>query len=442
MINETEITGQEVRDEVERILSSQTLRGKETLQRLLAYLADRTLDGSAAALKECAIGVQVFGKPADYDPQEDASVRVQVGRLRQKLEEYARAEGVNDPLLIELPKRQFALQFHPQPLPAVPAAAPDIKEPAALPVVADEPPPAPQPLRRVSWPSLLLGSLLGSVLMALLWTGWSRWQTRAATQSTAVIAAESPELAELWQPFLASRRPLTLAMTMRPFLRYENGVIWDWRLGNLNPEARESRLGELRQQLKTARMVPWEKTYTSFGEATGIFLLTRLFERHQHDLQLKRSDALTWEEIAEQDVIFVGAGKAGVPFERIPVQLAFEQKPQSNTIINLHPKEGESAEYVTPPPDPKDYLQQEDYALISVVPGLHGKGEIIAFGAASSSGLWAAVEFMTEPRYARELVAKLKNGKKALPKHYQVVIHARFQSLVPVEISYLTHREL
>ncbi|MDQ3011045.1 MAG: hypothetical protein M3X11_10140 [Acidobacteriota bacterium] len=139
-------------------------------------------------------------------------------------------------------------------------------------------------------------------------------------------------------------------------------------------------------------------------------------------------------------MIFVGAGKAGVPFEQIPIQLAFEQK--NSRILNLHPREGELPEFSTPAPDPKDFMQQEDYALISVVPGLHGKGEIIAFGGVSSSGLWAAVEFMTEPHYAHELIGKLKGNVGRLPRHYQVVIHARFQSLVPIEIKYVTHREL
>jgi hypothetical protein len=445
MIQELNVTTEEVRSGVAQVVGSQTLRGKETLQRLLAYLAERTLDGSASSLKEYTIGVEVFGKPADYDPQTDASVRVQIGRLRQKLEEYARTEGVNDPLLIELPKRQFALQFHPQPLQTVPSQTLEITEPTTLPVAADKTHPPVSPASpQFSRPALLLGGLLGGLLMALLWAGWSFWQSRAISRSPAAITVrELPaELSELWQPFLTSRRPLTMAMTMRPFLRYDQGVIWDWRLTSLDGEARAARLREIQQQLKTERIVPWEKTYTSFGEATGIFLLTQFFERQGRALQLKRSDALTWEEISEQDVIFVGAGKAGVPFERIPVQLAFEQKPLSNTIRNLYPQEGELAEYVTPPPDPKDFMQQEDYALISVVPGLHGKGAIIAFGAASSSGLWAAVEFMTEPRYARELLAKLKSNDGQLPRHYQVIIHARFQSLVPVEITYVTHRQL
>lgn len=436
MIQELPVTAQEVAAAVAKIGGSHAFRGKETPQRLLAYLADRTLDGLAEALKEHTIGVEVFGKPRDYDPQEDASVRVQIGRLRQKLEEYYRTEGVGDPLIIELPKRQFALQFHPQSRPPeIPLTAPEAASTATatLPVPVDELPPR---LPGVSWPSLLAGAFV----VALLWAGWSFWKTRAPESSPKAADAESLELNELWQPFLASNRPVTMAMTMRPFLRYDRGMIWEWGVVDLPREEQEARLTMLRRQLKTRVLVPWERTYTSFGEATGVFLLTRLFEGYHRDLRLKRNDTLTWEEIAESDVIFVGSGKHGVPFDRIPVKLAFEQRALS--IVNLHPQAGEAAEFITPSPAPPDFLQTEDYALISLVPGLHGKGEMLAFGAGSSPGLWAAVQYMTDPRYAPGLVSKLKAGKGTLPKHYQVVIHARFQSLVPIEISYVTHREL
>ncbi|MDQ3134653.1 MAG: hypothetical protein M3Q76_07595 [Acidobacteriota bacterium] len=440
MIQEFPATAQEVAAAVAKIGDSHAFRGRETPQRLLSYLADRTLDGSAEALKEYTIGVEVFGKPTNYDPQEDASVRVQIGRLRQKLEEYYRTEGVGDSLIIELPKRQFALQFHPQsPPPEIPPAAHEtaLTTTTTLPASADElSPPAPPRLPGVSWPSLLVGAFA----VALLWAGWSFWQTRAPESSPKAADAESLELSELWQPFLASNRPVTMAMTMRPFLRYDRGMIWEWGLVDLPGEEQEARLTILRRQLNTRVLVPWERTYTSFGEATGVFLLTRLFEGNRRDLRLKRSDTLTWEEITESDVIFVGSGKYGVPFDRIPVKLAFEQRALS--IVNLHPQGGEAAEFITPSPAPPDFLQTEDYALISLVPGLHGKGEMLAFGAGSSSGLWAAVQYMTDPRYAPELVSKLKAGKGTLPKHYQVVIRARFQSLVPIEISYVTHREL
>jgi hypothetical protein len=319
MIKEAEITEQAVRAEVARILSGRTLRGKETLQRLLSYLAERTLDGSAEAMKEYTIGVEVFGKPEDYNPQEDASVRVQLGRLRQKLEEHYRAESHAAPVVIELPKRQFALQFHSQ---AVAAPTSDLTAAMESLVAADElPRPAPGRLRKVSWPSLLLGALT----VAALWAGWSFWQTRAPGQTSANAAAtaETLELNELWRPFLASNRPVTMAVTMRPFLRYERGVIWDWEVSELPRPERDARMAELRQRLNAQTLVPWEQTYTSFGEATGIFLLTRLFEGHHHDLQLKRSGTLAWEEIAERNIIFLGAGKSGVPFQKIPIERAF-----------------------------------------------------------------------------------------------------------------------
>ena len=73
----------EIRDELEKIVGSRAFRDRETLRNLLEYLVDRTLDGTADNLKEYVIGVDVFGKPAGYDPQTDASVRVQIGKLRR-----------------------------------------------------------------------------------------------------------------------------------------------------------------------------------------------------------------------------------------------------------------------------------------------------------------------------------------------------------------------
>ena len=62
MVKEAEITAQAVQAEVEKILASQTLRGKETLRSLLSYLVEKTLNGSTETLKEYTIGVEAFGK--------------------------------------------------------------------------------------------------------------------------------------------------------------------------------------------------------------------------------------------------------------------------------------------------------------------------------------------------------------------------------------------
>src|SRR5579862_6985507 len=90
--------------ELERVLHSETFRASAVLRRLLQFLVDKAVAGEADQLKEYSIGVDAFGKPESYDPRSDAIVRLQVGRLRQKLGEYYRTEGKDDTLLFELPK--------------------------------------------------------------------------------------------------------------------------------------------------------------------------------------------------------------------------------------------------------------------------------------------------------------------------------------------------
>lgn len=97
--------------EIQRLLGSRTLQNAESLKRLLEYLARQSLEGQADTLKEYTVGIEAFGKPESYDPKSDSSVRVQVSKLRQKLDEYYRNEGSQDPIIVELPKGHFKLVF-------------------------------------------------------------------------------------------------------------------------------------------------------------------------------------------------------------------------------------------------------------------------------------------------------------------------------------------
>jgi len=99
------------RSALDRLLKSETFARSESLRRLLRYLAEKSLAGEAAQLSEVTVGVEALGKAADYDPQVDPSVRVQVSRLRGKLAQYYMEEGVNDPVVITLPKGHFQLKF-------------------------------------------------------------------------------------------------------------------------------------------------------------------------------------------------------------------------------------------------------------------------------------------------------------------------------------------
>src|SRR5579863_6698251 len=110
--------------QIDRILRSETFRSAEALRKLLRFLADRLAAGDADQLKEYSVGIDGLGKPADYDPRQDSTVRIQVGRLRHKLAEFYRSEGLNDPYVVEIPKGHFKLSVTPSPLPAAAIADP------------------------------------------------------------------------------------------------------------------------------------------------------------------------------------------------------------------------------------------------------------------------------------------------------------------------------
>src|SRR5260370_33067442 len=97
--------------QIDNIIKSHSLRGSESLCKLLQYLAKQSLYHPDAPLKEYQIATEVYGRPADFDPQSDSTIRVQAGRLRVKLAEYYAGEGAADPILGKIPKGSYHLTF-------------------------------------------------------------------------------------------------------------------------------------------------------------------------------------------------------------------------------------------------------------------------------------------------------------------------------------------
>lgn len=93
---------------------SHVLHGSESLCKMLQYLTHQALSNPGVSVKEYQIATEVFGRPSDFDPHLDATVRVRAGRLRSKLAEYYGGVGHDDRIVAELPKGSYALSFHPR----------------------------------------------------------------------------------------------------------------------------------------------------------------------------------------------------------------------------------------------------------------------------------------------------------------------------------------
>src|SRR4051794_18723052 len=167
--------------QIQRIVASKAFKTSEVHRNLFNYLADKSLGGEAHNLKEYTVGLDVFGKPASYDPRQESVVRMHVGRLRQKLTEYYRTEGLEDPVIVELPKGAFTLTFSSRPVAEVPAPQP-VEPPARA---------------KASTLEIALGALL---LLAVLSAGYFgvRLSRAEKTAATGAQLPWTPELQQLW----------------------------------------------------------------------------------------------------------------------------------------------------------------------------------------------------------------------------------------------------
>jgi TolB-like protein len=169
-----------IRAQLDRVLASAQFANAPSMRRMLRFVVEHALAGSADRLKEYTLGVEVFGRGGDFDPRQDTIVRVQARRLRERLVDYYDMAGSADALRIGLPTGHYVPTF--DWAPAVPVAAEPADPPGPRP-----PPDAPRPSarRRLAWlvPVLLLAAVATLALVS--------WQRRA-TQAAVPLAGHVP----------------------------------------------------------------------------------------------------------------------------------------------------------------------------------------------------------------------------------------------------------
>lgn len=101
----------EVRAALERVLASASFRASPQLGTFLRFVVDEALNGRGAHLKGYTIAIEALGRDARFNPQLDPIVRVEATRLRRALERYYAGEGLDDTVLIELPRGTYAPVF-------------------------------------------------------------------------------------------------------------------------------------------------------------------------------------------------------------------------------------------------------------------------------------------------------------------------------------------
>lgn len=108
---ESAISDDEVRAQLARLLAHPRFASADRQRRFLEFTVEQVLAGRGEEIKEYLIALEVYGRKPDYDPKIDSIVRVEASRVRARLKEYYAADGVEDPLLIDLPKGSYVPSF-------------------------------------------------------------------------------------------------------------------------------------------------------------------------------------------------------------------------------------------------------------------------------------------------------------------------------------------
>lgn len=119
-----------LRAALDKVLASAAFRGANRSSTLLRFIVTAALDGRAQYLKEYTLGADALGRGESFDPRIDPIVRVEVSRLRGRLDHYYATEGAADEVGIELPKGSYVPRFVPRAAaPPKVAVAPEVTLP-------------------------------------------------------------------------------------------------------------------------------------------------------------------------------------------------------------------------------------------------------------------------------------------------------------------------
>src|SRR5215469_12836371 len=107
----------------EILIRSKTFGQAATLRTLLVYLWEHRQE----PVSEYAIAVEALGRTENFDPKFDATVRVQVARLRQRLQRYYEVEGQDCAERFVIPLGSHELRVEKVQHPVCPPTPPNVE---------------------------------------------------------------------------------------------------------------------------------------------------------------------------------------------------------------------------------------------------------------------------------------------------------------------------
>jgi hypothetical protein len=369
---------------VERILDSRHLTKSQLLSTLLLYICRRAFDDPGARITEQELGTKVFERGLDFDPRADNIVRNYTRQLRTRLQSFYALEGIDETIVIDIPRGGYVPTFTRRSVPAR-GAVEHAGAGAAAELVLPVPPPTPASVNgfaRLRLATLLTFGVLSCLI--LIWAIGSR-STRTVKPDEA-----SADANPLWSKMFSSDRNTIVVPADTAFVILQQA---NHRTFSLSEYLRWFSAKEpTNEQLAMAYLRG--ENYTSMSSLQIAAILEKLPEVVQNRFMIRAPRALRFEDLREDNIILLGSSYSNPWCELFERQLNFRvvNHPESDhyQIVDEHPDAGGSTLYESR----QDQHSRVTYASIALLPNLSGKGHVLIIQGLDAAGTWGATEFL------------------------------------------------
>jgi len=419
----------EKREELGRILTSRLFSNSPKKTRFLDFVCEQTFIGNGEKLNEYQIGVEVYERGVDFNPQRDPIVRVQAHEIRRLLKKYYEEDGKNSPIRMDLPAGHYVPIFTRN---SEQESA--FEETRTFPILPDR-----HRSDRLPWTLTVVFGLLCVVFAGLLALSWSG----RSAQSRAKAASLPESLQWFWQPFLAAGEGPLITIPNHPLLRAAHDGDSAQTLAG-GHEIPKSSLPEFRDtihfhELKRFIFVPSLTDFTSVGETLGVVNLCEMFASVGKTCRVQQSRLVNLYEIKGDNAILLGGNQAWsgrVFLNREGFQF------QGGVIFNRNPRPGEHAEYKPEFDSVTNHLTR-DYALVLMLPNETKDKRVLLIYGIYTQGSQAAIEYLTNPERMSEMRKALADAApdhRTIPTYFQLLLTTTVENAVPGKSSLVAVR--
>ncbi len=306
------------RSELEDVLASPAFKKAPTLCRLLCYLWEQR----NGEVSEYAIATEALGRKVDFEPRADATVRVLVSRLRQRLKDFYESDGAELPTRIVIPIGSHQVQIVEAPRQPVE----DGQSLESLPFLLQ---------REARNRRFILAQTLAIGVLVLACIGLVLERGRAVKNAR---EEKTSNLPIFWRNFLENGKETLIIMPTPVFFGWRNGAFV--RDVNVNDFARFEDSLSLQTLVRYWGRPTLAQQYVATSDALASLRLDQYMDQRGLHLAISTTAESPVDTLDRENLIVAGTPRTLAPFQAVLNRLSFQIDADRGEVVDRHPTSG------------------------------------------------------------------------------------------------------